>query len=921
MKELSPGDVERVKAIYARALSIAGGAEREQFLRTECGAEPKLLEEIRRLLGWHAAAGDFLNTPLPQQVVELGAEGGIVGGWRLLRRIGRGGSATVYLAQRADAPGEERAALKILNRLSHTAEDFRRFQQETRILAGLSHPGVVRFLEAGTTGEAVAYIATEFVDGKPLDEFVTGLALEEKVRLFCRICEVVEYAHGHRVVHRDLKPSNILVEGDGTPKILDFGIALLQDGDARLTLTGMERMSLPYASPEQVRREKEIGAGSDIYSMGVLLYEAIAGHLPYGGPEHALPLQIVADAPLPLRGVRQELEAIVQLAMAKEAGSRYASVADLRADLQAFADGGKVAALRPHGKRWLRRTWLTAGAALTVAGGAGVLVRRWTEPSTEVIDKNRAEELTGFHFSPDGRHLLYSAGSEFFQYGDVFLRDNATGKVRQVTRDGAPKWWSSMSPDGKWIAFQRGGGSEEDSILRVPTEGGEEKVLARGPFRHFTWGYDASRMVVSHRSDTGIWPHLRGYDLRSGQSWEITPGPQSGRGDHYSALSPDGSTLCFARLEARESADLFLLPVDVELRPVQGARRLTSRRLRIMFPQWSRGGKEVIYTSGTLGNFAAFRVAVDGRSEPREIVEAGSGIEALAVCPKSGQIAVSRRKSETNIWRLDLDSPGGRVVKVTKLPASTGSEDMVVYAPGGNRIAFESRRSGELQVWISDANGGNPAQLTSYGALDMVSPLWMPGGEALLVTVRSRNLGLRNFIHPVAGGEVQELRDVDGIPCTFSGDGQWLYFSRFQKDVDLFRYSMKTGEVRRVTYGERVSHAMESADGRALYFAKPEAELGLWRWEDSGKRAVRVLPRLARRNLFGVRKEGIYYMDREARSAVIRFVPFAGGKEVELFRMEETPEWGFTIAPDGRTILMTREDLTVSEAVLLGGLA
>ncbi|MFN7936617.1 MAG: protein kinase [Bryobacteraceae bacterium] len=919
MNGMGPEEVERVKAIYARALSITVVEEREKYLREACGGDRRAEEEIRRLLEWHAAAGDFLNTPLVHGGPERDFEGGSLGPWKLLRRIGMGGSATVYLAQRGEAV-RETAAVKVLNRFSHSREDFLRFEQETRILARLAHPGVVRFLEAGTTGEAVAYIATEYVDGKPLDEFVRGLAVEEKVRLFVKICEIVAYAHRHRVVHRDLKPSNVLVCRDGSPKVLDFGIALLEDSDTRLTLTGLERMSLPYASPEQVKREKDIGAASDVYSLGVLLYETLAGHSPYSGPEHVLPLRIVADAPLAMRGVPAALEAIARKAMAKEAGARYASVEALGADLEAFLAGGSVAALGGGNWGWRRRTWLAA--AMVGAGGIYIAGRqRGQRGGTEVFAQNGVEELTGFRFSNDGRYLVYVEGSEFFEYSDVFLRDTVSGKVRPITRDGAVKLWPSLSPDGKWIAFHREPDDAGDSrIVRMPVDGGEEQVMAVGTFFHYTWGRDAGQLVIAQRSDAGIWPHLRGFDAGSRRRWEITAPPREGRGDQSVTLSPDGATLCFVRLESRESADLYLLPVDRQLRATSRARRLTSRRLRAMFPHWSPGGRELIYASGTLGNFTAFRVAADGRFEPRQIPEAGSGIEALAVAPTTGTMAVARRKAETNIWRLELEGPGGKVVKAEKLPVSTGSEDMVTIAPGGKRIAFESSRSGELQIWVAGANGEDAKQLTTYAALDMVSPLWMPNGEELLVTVRSRNLGLRNYVHPVAGGAIRELSEVDGIPCTFSRDGEWLYFSRLQKDVDLYRYSLRTRAVQQLTHGERVSHAVEAADGRSVYFTKPQANQGLWRWDGAGRAPVRVLSRLARRNLFAVREEGIYYMDRDQHAAVLWFLPASGGQAKELYRMRETPEWGFTIAPDGRTILLTREDLTVSEAVLLRGL-
>ena len=909
-----PEDLERVKSAHARALTLPPG-ERDDFLRGQFPDEPELQQALKKLLEWHDQAGEFLSTPLASRILEPLARDfkpQRVGPWELVRELGRGGSATVYLARRADDLFEKQVAIKLLNRLSHSEEVFRRFQREIQILARVEHPYIVRLLEAGTTGEALAYIVTEFVDGKPIDEFAASLPLREKLELFLKVCLGVSAAHQNSIVHRDIKPSNILVAGDGTPKLLDFGITLLLDQDSRLTETGLERMTIRYASPEQIRREKDITIASDVYSLGVVLYELVARRSPYGGAEHELAARILSDDPLACPEAPRDLEAVARKALRKAPDERYESVKSFQEDVARVLEGEPVKARSQ--RRW-RISLFASAAALVLLAGIAFRASRPPQDRTSLISLEASEgRPLSFNFSPDARRLYYAAGDTFFDYADIFVKDLQTGKVTQLTRDRVFKIGPVVSPDGKFIAFQR---AVTRTLFVLPSSGGEERKLFTAPVEDFAWGADSESLIVSHRSDDGIWPHLRGFNIRTSEWWQITDPPKEGRGDHFAALSPDGKTLCFVRQEARESADLFLLPVDAKLRPLGTPRRLTSRRFRIGFPYWTPDGRKIIYTSGTLGNFGLFRVAVDGRSEPIEVTEAGSGIEALAVPRRGHQLVVGRWKTEDSIWRLDFESSSARVVGPTKLAVSTGQEDGGAFSPDGRFISFVSGRSGEPQVWVAHADGTAVRQVTFHPGPDIISPLWLPDNSGMLVSVRSRAVGLRNLIMKPAGGPERELAGLTGIPGAFSHDGKWLYFSLIKKDIDIYKYSMETGEIRQVTHDARGSYGVESPDGQTVYFSKPESELGLWRVPARGGPPSQVLVNLARRTLFAVRNEGIYYMEREPRSVVMKLRQFSDGRDRELYRTKAIPNWGFSFSPDARSIQFGQQDVVTSEVVLI----
>jgi len=920
---MNPGDLERIKAAHAQALHLSP-AEREELLHSQFPGEPHLQDEVRQLLKWHGEAGSFLTTPLSHSLIEpLTNDFNIqrIGPWQLVRELGHGGSATVFLARRADDLFEKRVAIKLLNRLSLSGGVIERFRRETQILARLEHSYIVRLLDAGTTGEAIAYIVTEFVDGLRIDNFAETLSQSEKLRLFLRVCEGVSFAHKNAVVHRDLKPSNILVVPDGTPKLLDFGIARLLDRDSELTETDLERMTLRYASPEQVKRQKPITPASDIYSLGVILYELLAGRSPYAGSDHELIFRIPSDDPLPVPGIPATLDAIVQKALRKEPAERFSSVDLLRDDVERYLKGAKpISATVGSGSR-VRN--LVGRRTLTVAVGsivAGVYLGLSQHHGSEVRGRPRTISLNGHQglplslgFSPDGGRLYYIAGDEFFNFADVFVKNLESDVTTQLTKDGVFKRWLRVSPTGEQIAFLKKA-TDDTLMLSVLTPAtGTERNLFTGRITHVDWGTDGQSLVVANRSEGSIWPHLRGFNIESREWWEITAPPQTGRGDHYPALSPDGKTLAFVRQELRDSGDLHLVQVDSALRPIGSPRRLTSRRLRVALPHWTPDGKFIYFAGGTLGNLKVYRVSTDGRTEPSEITEAGTSVEALATARDQGALAVAQLLTESSIWELEVDKPGRRVVRKRKLELRSGIDGGGVLSPNGEKIAFTSRSSGELQVWISDLHGNGSYRLTNYPSPDIISPVWLPDSTGLVISVQSRTHGIRNIVHNLDPAGERELAVVSGFACSFSSDGNWLYFASIGRDVDLYKYRMATGEIRRVTHGERGMFGMESPDGRWLYFSKPEADSGVWRMPVDGGPVQQVLPEVARRTLFNVSNDGVYYLKRETRSLALRHKRFEDGSDVEIFRTSSNPDWGFSKAPDGRSFLLSQQDVAVSE--------
>ena len=280
----------RIKEIFAAAEELEMGA-RPAFVAAACGEDLELRREVEGLLLAHSDAGDFLGQPIllrPSAPITF-AELDRIGPYQLRREIGRGGMGIVYLAEREDDFRKE-VAIKVMAGPALGRGLERRFRAERQILAGLDHAYIARLLDGGITSDGRQYFVLEYVQGLPIDQYCDEhkLNVRERLELFCKVLEAVQFAHQKLVVHRDLKPSNLLVEEGGRPKLLDFGIAkLLSEGTGTpeasifaATETGQWLLTPEYASPEQVRGEA-ISTASDVYSLGILLYELLTGHRPY----------------------------------------------------------------------------------------------------------------------------------------------------------------------------------------------------------------------------------------------------------------------------------------------------------------------------------------------------------------------------------------------------------------------------------------------------------------------------------------------------------------------------------------------------------------------------------------------------------------------------------------------------------------
>jgi eukaryotic-like serine/threonine-protein kinase len=444
---MMPERWDRVEEICQAALQVSR-VDRDAFLRRACGADQTLLVEVREILSGIEDDPTFLEVPL----VEFGATDvgdgttdSWIGPYRIVRPLGRGGMGDVYLCVRELEGAAVPVAVKRLRRGMDSTEALRRFSRERHILANLRHPGIARLVDGGVSQDGGAYLAMEFVEGEPIDDYCDRHRLDvaERVHLVRKVCAAVQHAHTNLVVHRDLKPSNILVGEDGEPKLLDFGVSkLLGSDESPSDATGLDvRAYTPeYASPEQVLH-RPVTAAADIHGLGLLLFELLTGRHPFATGSRAIdeveraittedplrPSSVVerpgsrsrrAEPPLPLDPVvlaarrattpaglswrlRGDLDTIVLTALRKEPDRRYSTASAFADDLRRHLTGYPVAA-RPDTKAYRasrfvsRNRWPLTAATVAVVTLSGAAVQSTLQSRRLATERDAALEVRGF---------------------------------------------------------------------------------------------------------------------------------------------------------------------------------------------------------------------------------------------------------------------------------------------------------------------------------------------------------------------------------------------------------------------------------------------------------------------------------------------------------------------------------------------
>jgi serine/threonine-protein kinase len=733
---------------------------------------------------------------------------GLKGRYALQRELGRGGMATVWLAR--DLRYDRLVALKVLRPELAASLGPDRFLREIMLAARLQHPHVVSVYDSGEIdgaarpGGPILWFTMPYIEGESLRDRLRRegrLPLEDALRIAREAARGLQYAHEHGVIHRDIKPENILLTSDGSTLVADFGIARPTDSSPSTTLTGTGVVigTPAYMSPEQASGLPDLDARADIYALGCVLYEMLAGEPPFTGPtvqmivakhltqQPALSGRAAASIPDPIKPV-------LARALAKSRDDRQTTAAEF-----AEALGGAESQPRQSSKR----RWLPAVAAVVVGGLAALLILRAAESGSGERGPTRsaggtvasgfARKLAQLSFgegleewpawSPDGRTLAYVAEVDGFR--QLFLRPVAGGVDRQLTRGRRDHIQPAWSPDGRHITLVRGAGAtgklepsdiygyylEAGELVTIELESGRETKLLEDGFGP-SYAPDGKSIAFDAALAGGqrIWVT----DLRGRNPRQMTSDSSEAVAHTQPRWSPDGSRLLFRRIE-KTKADVAL--VDASTRAVT---LVTDDYVLDLDPAWAPDGRAIYFSSARGGGLNIWRVPLEAGGSttgPAEQLTTGAGEDVQpTIAPDGRRLVFAVRGINSDLWRLPVSPQTGRSTGSPEpMVATTRVESRGAWSPDGRLMAFNSDRSGEMNLWIQDS-AGLVRQITS-GAGGDYQPTWFPDGGALVFfSARGGNTDIwRADVGDGALVRLTEDRALDINPFV-SPDGRHIAF-------------------------------------------------------------------------------------------------------------------------------------------------
>jgi Tol biopolymer transport system component len=949
-KLMNPERWRQIEELYHAALERAPD-ERADFLAEHCGADQALRHEVELLLAEHARGGGLLEQGASDLAADWVNEEAqptreqTLGHFRILSLLGKGGMGEVHLAE--DLRLHRKVALKLLPAefIEHETR-LRRFEQEARAASALNHPNIITIYDIGEVGQT-HFIATEYVEGQTLRALLKQGALPLKIVLdvAIQVASALATAHAAGILHRDIKPENLMRRPDGLVKVLDFGLAKLSrpqldaataaTADAALSTPGMVMGTLAYMSPEQAQG-LDVDARTDVFSLGAVLYEMATGQRAFRGDSQMAVLRAVIEeepASLPA-SVPADCVNLILRCLRKEPARRFQSAADLQAALEDLRAESAASRQRPARapRRWMRVAMpVLIALSLIVAFFAW---QRWrTPPIAEPLQAVALTTLPGTEqfpsLSPDGNYLAFTWNGAAQDNPDVYVQQIGAGAPVRRTTDAQADYNPVWSPDGRWLAFFRSQplaptGLRQRELWLMPPLNGPARKLADIQSQDFfpvatylAWSADSQSLIVTDATGARQPDALFVIALATGEKKQLTHPAAPVLADTSPAMAPDGRALVFLRRTTWAAGELHWLLLETNLTAAGETRRLTPTALRADFPAWLPDGNEIVFAAK--GNL--WRMAVAGAQTPKRLAYIGEDglmpVIARAQEGKAARLVYVRNSVDTNLWRVETAAASAPAL-MTAL-SSTKHEYHCVFSPDGRRVAFTSTRSGDAEIWVADADGANAVQLTSLHAQDSNCAAWSPDGQSIAFSSNGEG-EFDVYVIPAAGGQPRRLTSHPAIDIApkFSRDGQWLYFSSMRTgEYRVWKMPAAGGEATQVSPNQGSGGAVESFDGRSLYYHTPAVVSPLWRLPLAGGAPVKVLDGIVWFNwcLFG---DGAYLIDRQGGETRLQFFNFVTGKSVTVARnLGEVTGGLLTVSPDGRTIIFARVDAYADDLMLV----
>ncbi|HZM90589.1 MAG TPA: LpqB family beta-propeller domain-containing protein [Blastocatellia bacterium] len=803
---------------------------RAAFLDEACLGDEDLRREVESLLKAHSRAEPFLSTPaLDVAARHLARENHIslvgkqFGSYHVLSALGAGGMGEVYLAR--DERLGRKLALKLLpRRFILEADRVRRFEQEARAASALNHPNIITIYDMGEMAETY-FIASEYVEGETLRQLISRgpIRTKEAMDICAQVADALAAAHEAGLVHRDLKPENVMVRPDGYVKVLDFGLVKLTErgsleqnnnsSDTHRTNPGTVLGTVAYMSPEQASGI-EVDNRSDLFSLGVLMYELLTGVVPFKGRSTVSTLDaIINHQPASLSSVNEgasaEMERIVNRALEKDRDLRYQTASDLRSELKrlqrelysASMNSGDVATSRPSKTGSSAVTLskpvaaaLFASLLLLAALSLVFWLRTSDKPEPSPWLGARSSQVTDFQreelfpsLSPDGKTIAYARNSD--GYWKIFAQRVGGSNAQNLTGstqgdDTQP----AFSPNGAYIAFR----SERDGggVFVMGASGESIRRLSdRGPAFHPAWSPDSQEVIYTEERirdprERAIAPRrLWAVNIKTLEKRLLIT-----RDVAQPQWSPNGHRLAYWASDASSQRDIWTITPTGDS-PVQ----ITNDVATDWNPTWSPDGKYLYFVSDRSGAMQVWRVAIEeqtGRplSEPELVPTPSAFAQHISLSRDGNRLAFVSAKLNRNLYRVEIDPRSQRVIGQPETQTQWARQGVDLdLSPDGQRLAYTTVSDTEEDLAIINSDGsGELTWLTDDEYKDR-GPRWSPDGKRIafystrgghfeIWLINADGTGLRRLTESVNNKAYTPVWSPDGKRLTFTNSNgeTWL---------------------------------------------------------------------------------------------------------------------------------------------------
>lgn len=963
MISMTPEQWEKISEIYHSALEIDSSQRRRAFLETACAGDEALRREVESLLAANSELGDFIAEPVardiaPLMTVEnapsLSLAGKSLGHYRIVSRIGLGGMGEVYLAR--DSKLNRPVAVKTLPvSFSSDPNHLRRFQTEAKAAATLNHPNVATIYSVEET-DGQRFITMEYVEGKTLDTFIPagGLDLKTFLEWFIPLADALSHAHEKGIIHRDIKPGNIMITPGGVPKILDFGLAQIDKTVGAATAEDSSTLDMTepgqvfgtpsYMSPEQAEG-RQVDHRSDIFSFGVVMYQALTGERPFKGDSYAsIVSALMTKEPRPISEIKPDtpflLSRLVMRCLCKERRQRFQSMREVRAILEetkATIEAG--GSLKSSSLRFLkskaetsRRAWIFAPLALAAIVAASFGLYRYFQyqpPQPPISFENitlrklsQSNNVLFAHITPDGKSIAYTSIDDD-EGRSLWIRRVDDKNALQLLPSRRVQFWGgiTLSPDGTQIYYIAAEpDAKHGTLYRISSLGGAPRRLAETVNDLGSLSPDGTRVLYVRYGDRQM--QLLSANAADGSDERVI---YSASAVNYIFRDPqfalDGKSIFFIKFEKIDGEEFWSL---VEIPAAAGGEE------RVILPLRKPRIAEIVVLrdgSGLLVN------STDANSNLQQLfhVSLPEGIETritndlhhyvgISISDDGKTIVTAQRNTAKDIWtasaadinnarKLSNESnvnvnavwtPDGRIVfdaldnnrphiwimngdgtGAQQLTPNDSSDYEPRVSPDGRFIVFTSKRTGETKIWRMNIDGSNPQLLTPVNGATY-GPVITPDGQTVLFQWGKENQRVLGRV-PIAGGAITEqpVYDPNSNLYAISPDGRQVAHALYDAAASGYKVRVRP---------------LDAAEPSTVLDIAP---VNFLLWTPDGK--------------------SLLYREIEparASSSIVWLQPVAGGEPRQFLSAKPDRIFNLSLSADGKQILIVRGRF-LTDAVML----